>query len=101
MSDWFADSHGILAGWSKRFYQPLDVLGVNNFRKTEVHTAEPVGPEPIAFGFEMAIERVKRRKSPGIDHITAELFKAWGKSISSEIDELINPVWNKEELSEE
>jgi hypothetical protein len=28
----------------------------------------------------MAIEKARGRKSPGIDHIPAESFKAWGKN---------------------
>jgi len=32
----------------------------NDFRKTEVHTAEPIGPQPIVFGLEMVIEKLGR-----------------------------------------
>jgi hypothetical protein len=31
------------------------------------HTAEPLAPEPSAFEVEMAIEKLKRYKSPGTD----------------------------------
>jgi hypothetical protein len=48
----------------------------------------------------MAIEKLKRHKSPGIDQIPAELIKARGRTIRSEIHKLINSVWNKEELPE-
>jgi hypothetical protein len=65
------------------FSQPLDALGCTEVRKTEVHTAEPIVPEPIEFGFKMTIEKTKGHKSPGIDHIPAEMFKAGGKTISS------------------
>jgi hypothetical protein len=33
-------------------------------------------PEPSAFEGEMAIEKLKRHKSSGIDHIPAEVIKA-------------------------
>jgi hypothetical protein len=33
-------------------------------------------PEPSAFEVEMAIEKLKRHKSPGIDKIPAEFIKA-------------------------
>ena len=33
-------------------------------------------PEPIAFEVELAIEKLKSHKSPGIDQISAELIKA-------------------------
>ena len=37
-------------------------------------------PEPSAFELEMAIEKLKRHKSPGIDQIRAELIIAGGKT---------------------
>jgi len=45
----------------------------------------------------MAIEKLKRHRSPGVDKIPAELIK----TIRSEIHKLINSIWNKEELPEE
>ena len=75
-------------------------MGVNDVRQTERHTAEPLVSEPSAFEFEMAIEKLKRHKSPGIDQIPAELIKARGRTIRSEIHTLINSIWNKEELTE-
>jgi hypothetical protein len=38
---------------------------------------------------ELAIDKLKRHKSPGIDKIPAELIKAGGRAISSEIHKLI------------
>jgi hypothetical protein len=58
-------------------------------------------PEPSAFEVEMAIEKLKSHKSPGIDQIPAELIKAGGRIIRSEIHKLIISIWNKEELPEE
>ena len=58
-------------------------------------------PEPSAFEVEMVIEKIKRHKSPGIDQIPAELIKAQGITIPSEIHKLINSTWNKEELPKE
>jgi hypothetical protein len=49
----------------------------------------------------MAIEKLIRPKSPGIDQIPAELIKARGRTIRSEIHKLTNYIWNKEELSGE
>jgi hypothetical protein len=49
----------------------------------------------------MAIEKLKRYKSPGIDQIPAELIKAGGSKICSEIHKLIISIWNKEELSDQ
>jgi hypothetical protein len=58
-------------------------------------------PVPIAFEFEMAIEKLKGHKSPCTDQIPAELIKAGGRTIHYEISKLITSVWNKEEFPEE
>jgi len=42
-------------------------------------------PEPIAFEFEMGIQKLKRRKSPGIDQIPSELIQAEGIAVRCEI----------------
>jgi hypothetical protein len=44
--DLVADSHSILARWRNHFFQLLNVNGVNDVRQTEIHTAEPLVPEP-------------------------------------------------------
>jgi len=46
----------------------------------------------------MAIEKLRRHKSPSIDQIPAELIKAAGRTIHPEIHRLINSIWNNEEL---
>jgi len=74
--------------------------GVNHFRKTEIRTAKPLVPEPSAFEFEMAIDKIKSHKSLGIDQIPAELIKAGGRTIRYEIHKLIITIWNKEKLPE-
>jgi hypothetical protein len=78
----------------------LNVHGVNDVRQTEIHTAEPLVPEASDSDIEMAIEKLKRHKSPGIDKIPAELIKR-GREICSEIHKLINLIWNKEELPDQ
>ena len=42
----------------KYFAQLLDVHGVNDVRQTEIHSAEPIIPEPSAFEVELAIEKL-------------------------------------------
>ena len=54
----------------------MNVQGVNDVRQTEIHRPGQLVPEPSAFEFEMAIEKLKRHKSPGVDQIPAELVKA-------------------------
>jgi hypothetical protein len=64
-------------------------------------TVDPLVPEPSCFEVEIAIEKLKRCKSPGIDLIPAELIQAGGNILRSEIHEFINSVRNKEELPQQ
>jgi hypothetical protein len=95
--DLVAESHSILARWRNYFSPVLNIHGANDVRQTELHTAEPLVPEPSAFEVELAIEKLKRHKSPGIDQIPANLIKAGVRTIHYEIHKLIY-IWNKEEL---
>ena len=78
----------------------LNVQGVNDVRQREIHTAEQLFPEPSAFEFDMAIEKLKRNISPGIDLIPEEILKK-GVHQLAVIHKLSNSVWNEEELPEE
>ena len=46
----------------------------------------------------MAIEKIKIHKSSGVDRIPAELIEAVFRTFRSEIQQLINSIWKKEEL---
>jgi hypothetical protein len=46
----------------------------------------------------LATENLKGYESPGIDHILAELIQAKGITLYSEICNIINSIWKKEEL---
>ena len=96
----FADSHSSLTGWRNHFFQLLNINGVNDVRQRELHIAEPLVPEPNAFEDELAIEKLKSHKSPGIDQFPAELIKAAGRKICSEIRRLANSFSNSLELPE-
>jgi hypothetical protein len=48
-----------VARWRNHFSQLLYVYGVNDVRQTEIHTAEPLVPEPIVFDVEIAFEKLK------------------------------------------
>jgi hypothetical protein len=78
----------------------LNVHGFNDGGQVEIHTAEPLLPEPNAFEFELAIEKLKNNKSPGVDQFAAEMIKAGGGTIGCAIHKLIIYIWNKEELPE-
>jgi hypothetical protein len=67
----------------------------------DIHTAEPLVPEPSLVEVEIAIGKLKSYKSPGTDHIPAELIKAGGETLYSEIHRLICCIWNKEELPQQ
>ena len=47
--DLVADFHSIMARWRNYFSQLLNVHGINEVRQAEIHTAEPLVPEPSAF----------------------------------------------------
>jgi hypothetical protein len=57
--DLVTDSHIILARWRNHFSQLWNVHGDNDVRPIEIHTVEPLVPEPSTFEFEMAIKKLK------------------------------------------
>jgi hypothetical protein len=67
----------------------------------DIHTAEPLVPEPSLVEVEIAIGMLKNYKSPGTDQIPAELVKAGGETLYSEIHRLICCIRNKEELPQQ
>ena len=54
-----ADSHSIVARWRKYFSQLLNMHGVKGVGQAEIHTAEPLVPEPSTSEVEMAIDKLK------------------------------------------
>ena len=72
--DLFTDSHSSLVRWRNYFSQLMNVHGVSDVRQAEIHTAEPLVPEPRAFEIEIVIEKIKSYRSPGIDQIPADLI---------------------------
>jgi len=99
--DLFADSHSISVRWKNHFPQLLNAYVVNDFRQTEMHTAVTLLSEPSTFEIELAIEKLKSHKFPGIDDNPTELIKARDRTTRSKIHKLIISIWNKEELPEE
>jgi len=57
--DLVADSHGIVARWMNYFSQLFNVHEVKDVGKAEIHTAEPLLPEPSASEVELAIDKLK------------------------------------------
>ena len=93
--------YSILVRWRDYYSQLLNVIGFHDVRQTETHTAEPLVPERSAFEFELAIEKHKSHKSPGIYQILAELIKEGGSTIRYQIHKLIISIWNTQEFHEE
>jgi len=54
--DLVADSHSIVLRWRNYFSQLFNVHGVNDVGQAETHTAEPLVPEPSAFGLSWLLE---------------------------------------------
>jgi hypothetical protein len=100
-SDLVTYFHSILARWWNHFFQLLNVHGVIDVRQTEIHTAEPIVSVSSALEFEIALYKLKRDKSPGIDQISAEFIKAGGRTIRYEFSKLINSIWINDKLLEE
>jgi hypothetical protein len=75
----------------------LNVHGVYNVRQKHIRMAEPSVPEPSLVKVEIAIGKLKSYKSPGTDQIPAELVKAGGETLCSEIHRLVCSIWNKKE----
>jgi len=65
------------------------VHGVKDVRGAEIHTAEPLVLEPSAAEVELAIDKLKSHKSPGIYQIPAELIKARCRTICLEFINLL------------
>ena len=87
--DLVADTHSIMARWRNYLSQLLNVHGVRDVGQAEIQTAEPLVPEPRAAEVELAINKLRSHKSPGIDQIPAELIKGGGGTICLEIHKLL------------
>ena len=74
--DLATDSHSISVTWRNHFSQLFKVHGVSDVRQNKIRTEEPLVPEPSALEVEMAIEKLKRYKSPGNGQIPVEVIKA-------------------------
>ena len=59
--DMITACHSIVVRWRNHFFHILNIHGVNGVRQTEIHR-EPFVPEPSAFEFELAFEKLKSRK---------------------------------------
>jgi hypothetical protein len=72
--DLLADSHNIWIG-GRTTSLLLNVQRVSDVRQIEIYVAEPLVPDSLLFDAETAIAELKSYKSPGSDHILAELIQ--------------------------
>jgi hypothetical protein len=79
--DLIADSHSIMARWRNYFSQILNVHGVSEVRQSETHTAEPLVSEPSALEVELAVEKLKSHKSPGVNFTKRTPFHRVSKNV--------------------
>jgi hypothetical protein len=79
----------------------LNEHGVHDVRQVAIHTDDPLVPEPRLVVVEIVIGKSKSHKSPGHDQIPAEMIKAGGETLCSEIHKLTCSIWNKEELPQQ
>jgi hypothetical protein len=61
-----ADPQSVLNRWNN---QVLKARGIHDVRQMDIHTTEPLVPEPSLVEVEIAIGKLKRYKSPGTDQI--------------------------------
>jgi hypothetical protein len=67
---------------------------VSDVRQTDIHSAEPLVPEHISFQLEIVIAKMRRYKSPDGNQIPAEWIQAICGIQCSEIQKLVNSIWN-------
>jgi hypothetical protein len=80
-----ADPYNISARWRNHFSQLNVMLG----RQKYMQQSRALVPEPSAFEFEMAVEKLKRHISLGIDQIPTELIKAGGRTIRCDVHKIL------------
>jgi hypothetical protein len=67
--------------WKNFFCLLLNEHAAGGVRQTEMQTTEPFVPGSSASEDEVAVGKLKRHKSPGVDQIPAGLIQAGGKTL--------------------
>ena len=67
----------------------------------EIHTAEPKIRNPTFEEIIEAVNKLKNKKSPRVDSVTAELVKNGGEALHRQIHKQIVAIWKKELILEE
>lgn len=96
-----ADSDSILNILKNHCCQLLHVNSVNDFRQTEVHTAQPLVAKPTAFEVEMIVEKFEGYKSHDTDQIPTEMIQALGRIVCFHMHKFIYLCRSEEELPQQ
>jgi hypothetical protein len=67
----------------------LNAHTISDVGHLEIRTGESLVPDPSHFEVEIAVVKMKKYKSPGSEHIPAELIQAGGETSLSEIHKLV------------
>lgn len=78
--------------------EALDQLSINFFCGKGKSIGEPQMPVLGMLEDEMDIEKLKRYKSSGCGQIPVELVEGGGRTVCSEVDNLIKFICSKEEI---
>jgi hypothetical protein len=71
--------------WKNCFPPSFNIHRISDIRQLEIHTAEPLIPDPSPFEVEIEIVRSKSYESPSNDEIPAEPIEAVGEILWSEV----------------
>jgi hypothetical protein len=92
----FADSNNTVNRWKSYFSQLLNVDNIRDVRQIDIQESESLIPGSSYLEVEIAIEKLKKYKSPSSDQIPAELYQAGGETLVSVIHKPTTSIWNKE-----
>jgi hypothetical protein len=67
------------------FSQLLNAHRVSDIRQIDIHTAEPLVPDPSTFEVDITVAKLKGYKSPGSDQLQAEFIQAGDEILHSDI----------------
>jgi hypothetical protein len=98
VTDLLADSYNFLNRYKNYYSHLLTVHRVSDVRQIKVHTVKPLLPHPSFFRLKLLLQSRKGINLQVVIKFCAHLIQAGGEMLQSESHEVINSVWNKEEL---
>jgi hypothetical protein len=99
--DLLVDVRKILNRSKNCYSQLLNLHKVNDVKKIQMHTAEPLVLDHSPLEVEISILKLREYKLPDSDQISAEMIQGGRKTLLFAIHKLFNCIWNKEELPEQ